>query len=543
MIGADAIATELRTAGVEIAFGLPGAHNLALWPACAAAGVRIVGMRHEQGSAYAADGYARATGKVGVALVTTGPGAANTVAAVGEAWASRSPVVVIATDIPVALRRPGVYRGVLHETTDQAALFAPITKGRFTSVAAALAAATSAPVRPAYAGVPADVLTAPAASVEAEPPEASVRATAVPASSEPWPERHVAEGDKSGKLETAAVESGDPAPLLDALAASRRPLIWVGGGARDAGTQLDRFARRLAAPVVTTYQARGVLAPDEPEVTALIEQADLAVIVGSDLDQMNTMQWRLPLPERRVAINLDAADATKNYAMDAVVESDATVIGGIADKIERREPWAGDLAAAGAAIRDRLGAATETEDAIAFLEHTEAALPADALVYADMCVAGYWLAGHLRVETPRGLHYPMGWGTLGFALPAAVGGSVAARTVAFTGDGGALFGLGELSALAALETPCTIVVVDDDGYGMLRYGHGKTAANELPPVDFVQAAGAFGIPATRVEGVGTDYAKALAEAVNADQPRVVHVRARLHPPVSTSPFWPLKEPA
>jgi len=78
---------------------------------------------------------------------------------------------------------------------------------------------------------------------------------------------------------------------------------------------------------------------------------------------------------------------------------------------------------------------------------------------------------------------------------------------------------------------------------MLRYGHAETAANELPPVDFVQAAGAFGIPATRVEGVGTDYAKALAEAVNADQPRVVHVRARLHPPVSTSPFWPLKEPA
>src|SRR4051812_17803695 len=124
--GAQTIVELLERAGVDVCFGLPGVHNLALWDALRDSPIRLVGVRHEQAAAYAADGYARATGSVGVALTTTGPGAANTLGAVGEAWASRSPVLVIATDIPTSLRRPGVYRGVLHETSGQAAMFGPV---------------------------------------------------------------------------------------------------------------------------------------------------------------------------------------------------------------------------------------------------------------------------------------------------------------------------------------------------------------------------------------------------------------------------------
>src|SRR6187549_801453 len=111
--GAQVIVEELERAGVEVCFGLPGVHNLALWEALRSSSIRLVGVRHEQAAAYAADGYARASGKLGVALTTTRPGAANTLGAVGEAWASRSQILVIATDIPTTLRRPGVYRGVL----------------------------------------------------------------------------------------------------------------------------------------------------------------------------------------------------------------------------------------------------------------------------------------------------------------------------------------------------------------------------------------------------------------------------------------------
>src|SRR5438094_6675821 len=118
--GARRLVDALSDLGVELVFGLPGVHNLAIWKELARSPIRLVGVRHEQAAAYAADGYARATGRLGVALTTTGPGAANTLGGVGEAWAARSPVLVVATDIPSRLRRPGAYRGVLHETTDQA---------------------------------------------------------------------------------------------------------------------------------------------------------------------------------------------------------------------------------------------------------------------------------------------------------------------------------------------------------------------------------------------------------------------------------------
>src|ERR671937_1665965 len=126
--GAEVIRGALEEAGVEVAFGLPGVHNLALWEALRESSIRLVGVRHEQAAAYAADGYARATGRLGVAVTTTGPGAANTLGAVGEAWASRSPILVIATDIPSLLRRSGQYRGILHETAGQADMFRPLTK-------------------------------------------------------------------------------------------------------------------------------------------------------------------------------------------------------------------------------------------------------------------------------------------------------------------------------------------------------------------------------------------------------------------------------
>src|SRR5689334_17590205 len=174
-IGAQLLVAGLEAAGVEVVFGLPGVHNLPAWEALRRSPIRLIGVRHEQAAAYAADGYARATGRVGVALVTTGPGAANTLGAVGEAWASRSPVVVIATDVPSALRREGVHRGLLHEVPDQRAMFEPVTKATFRveeaaevgpRVAEALAAALAPPRRPVYVEIPTDLLGAEAPEFE-----------------------------------------------------------------------------------------------------------------------------------------------------------------------------------------------------------------------------------------------------------------------------------------------------------------------------------------------------------------------------------------
>jgi acetolactate synthase-1/2/3 large subunit len=156
--GAEVIVGTLEGAGVTVVFGLPGVHNLALWERLRESPIRLVGVRHEQTAAYAADGYARATGRFGVALTTTGPGAANTLGAVGEAWASRSPILVIATDIPTTLRREGVYRGVLHETDGQAAMFAPVVKASFHGAEAIGDAIRACTDRPVYLEIPTDKL-------------------------------------------------------------------------------------------------------------------------------------------------------------------------------------------------------------------------------------------------------------------------------------------------------------------------------------------------------------------------------------------------
>ena len=540
--GAGAIADALRDGGVDTVFGLPGVHNLGLWPACARAGIRIVGSRHEQGCAYAADGYARATGRTGVALTTTGPGAANTLGAVGEAWASHSPVVVIASDIATSLRTPGVYRGVLHECTDQAALFAPVTKARIVvgradglrdAVGEALAIAARAPAGPVYLGVPTDLL----AAAVADPPLDAMHGVPTP--------------------EPAAAH--DIEPVVRMLGKSERPLIWIGGGTRGAGAEVDALARALGAPVIATFQARGVLPashpllvaapPHEPPVTRLVEAADFVLVVGSDLDFMNTMGWRLPLPKARAAINVDLVDASKNYAMDAVIQADSAVaLRALVPLIAPRAPWVDGLEHVGAGLRDELRADPEFAPAIDFLEHTRRSLPSDSVVFADMCIPGYWLSGQYPVECARGLHYPMGWGTLGFAFPAAVGAAVAIGpkrpVVAVMGDGGMLFALGELATVAQERLALTIVVVDDGGYGMLRYGREDDPTNgcDLSPVDFAAVAEGFGIRAQQVDGLGDDYAQALSEAVASGQPRLIHAHARLVPPRTTSPRWPLRAP-
>ncbi len=165
--GADLIVEALDQLGVAVAFGLPGVHNLPIWKALAQSPIRLIGVRHEQAAVYAADGLARASGRLGVALVTTGPGAANTLGATGEAMASGSPVLVLATDIPTTVRRPGVYRGTLHETRDQTAMFAPVTRSATIASASdelgeqVLGAGERAfgpPSGPVYLGIPTDLL-------------------------------------------------------------------------------------------------------------------------------------------------------------------------------------------------------------------------------------------------------------------------------------------------------------------------------------------------------------------------------------------------
>jgi thiamine pyrophosphate-dependent acetolactate synthase large subunit-like protein len=520
--GGELLVAALEALDVEVAFGLPGVHNLAAWKAFPGSRVRLVGVRHEQTAGYAADGYARATGRLGVAITTTGPGASNVVTATGEAWACHSPLLVVATDIPSAVRRPGAYRGVLHETVDQAGFFRPVTKGvvrvervedLYADTVRAGRLALEAPRRPVYLEVPTDLLSA-------QGPEP-----------EPVPELRLAV-----HVELLLDD------VADALRSAQRPLVWAGGGATASGAsaELGAVAQLLGAPVLTSYGGRGLLPPGhpcavplpphEPAVGALWDAADVVLCLGSDLDAMNTQGFRQPRPPRLVTVDLvepvnERPDlwvrADVREALEALLPLLSTT---------PRAPWWKPVG----------GRAHHAGPETALLDALEAALPDDAVVVADMCKAGYWYGGYGRVAQPRGLAYPVGWGTLGFGFPAALGTALSGRpTVALVGDGGFLFACGDLATAAQERLPVTVVLVDDGGYGMLAYDFTKDGETpvgcDLEPPDFVALAEAFRVPAERVPVEGLE--DALRRHLATGGPSVLVVPADLLPPPNTSPRW------
>ncbi|MFC5693243.1 thiamine pyrophosphate-binding protein [Amycolatopsis mediterranei] len=533
--GARELVDALEALGTEIVFGLPGVHNLPLWEALGETRIKLVGVRHEQTAGYAADGYARATGKLGVALVTTGPGAANTLGAVGEAMASAAPVLVIATDIPSTLRRPGVVRGVLHETSDQQAMFAPVTKGGFTVRAAdqigttvhrAARLAQLPQSGPVYLGVPTDYLR-----------------ESVPHRRPPAPHRK------------PDVDVPDLARAEAMLSDARHPLIWAGGGAlrSGAGDAIGALAEKIAAPVITTFAARGLLPLDHPclapnpvhtpEVGELWDEADVVLAIGTDFDGLMTQNWRMPKPPQLIAINVDADDAAKNYQPDLTLVGDARSI--VERLLPKQRSGLDDitlrLAGIGRRVRQRIR--DEEPQAYDFLSTLDEVLPTDAVLVSDMCVAGYWVGGFHRVRAPRKLAYPMGWGTLGYGFPASLGAAAAGtgRAICITGDGGFLYACGDLATLAQEQLPVTVVLVDDGGYGMLRYDQDREGLPhrgvDWDSPDFVGLARSFGVHADRVSGFGRAFRRLLGEFVESDEPNVLVVKAKLKPPLNTSPRW------
>jgi acetolactate synthase-1/2/3 large subunit len=286
------------------------------------------------------------------------------------------------------------------------------------------------------------------------------------------------------------------------------------------------------------------LPPHVPAAGALWDNADCVVAIGTDLDGMTTQNWAMPAPPHLVAVNVDPADAAKAYLPDVLVEGDAAA--GAAALAERVEPRTGAdhlgrrLEDLRAAARAELGAAEP--GAIGLLD-AFAALPDEATVVCDMCIPGYWLGGFHRPAAPRRLLYPLGWGTLGCAFPQALGAALAAPgpVVSVSGDGGFLFACGELATARQERIPLTAVIVDDGGYGMLRFDQDRAgdprAGVDLETPDFAALSRSFGIPAEVVEGVGDEFAAKLAEHAAIAAPTVLVANAALSPPPTVSPRW------
>ncbi|MGN6723177.1 MAG: thiamine pyrophosphate-binding protein, partial [Marmoricola sp.] len=241
MTGGEALVDALVAHGVDLVFGIPGTHNLEIYRHLAERGVRHVGTRHEQGAGYAADGYARTSGKVGVAVVTTGPALMNAAAALGQAYSDSVPILVISPGMP--LRHPALGNGLLHEGKSQTAVMNALAAAslRATSVAEipvlvaqAFAIMTAGRPRPVHLEVPLDVLLESDVAPRVRPLRTARPAPVI-----------------------AEIEA-----VVARIEAAERICILAGGGARSASDQVRALAERLHAPVVTTTNGKGVLPED-----------------------------------------------------------------------------------------------------------------------------------------------------------------------------------------------------------------------------------------------------------------------------------------
>ena len=524
-IGGHVVVDALEALGAETVFGLPGVHALGIWEALRGSSVRYVGFRTELNAAFAADGYARAGGKPAALLLSTGPGALNSLTGLMEASSAHVPLVAIASQIPRDLIGRG--RGYLHELRDQRASFEPIVKwsARARSagdipelLAQAWQRAQTPPTGPVFLEIPVDVITGET-DVEANELDGSPPTRVVPDSS---------------RLDEAA----------RVLAGAEKPLIWAGSGVLRSGAwdELRAVVETLRSPVVTSYMGKGAF-PEDHELSAgsacdeaafgeLVEGADAVLVVGSELGAETTQQYKLQFGGQLVQIDADEERIGTTFPALGLVGDARATLAVLQERLPKREPD-GRAEERARAVRERITSGLDEQGRgleRGLLESVRGALPREAAAGWDMTILAYWAGAHFPALSPRTFLYPLGSGTLGYAWPAALGAQAAlpgARTLAVMGDGGVHYALAELASARQHRLAAKLLVVDDGGYGILREyqrdAFGNTYAVDLVQPDFAALCEAFGVPVRTVEP--GELAAALGWAFEQDGPAVVVLRA------------------
>ncbi|MFJ9125363.1 5-guanidino-2-oxopentanoate decarboxylase [Streptomyces sp. NPDC102340] len=472
LTGGEALVRALATHGVTQAFGIPGTHNLEIYRHLTAYGVAHVAPRHEQGAGYAADAYARVTGTPGVAITTTGPALLNIAAAVGQAYSDSVPLLVISPGMP--LRHPRQSTGLLHEMRSQSEALRNVAafSHRVSSVAeigAAVARAftlfRSERPRPAHIEIPLDLLeaTEPAGPARTAPPAAP----RVP---------------DAARIEEAA----------GLLAHAERPALVLGGGARGAAAQCLALAEQLAAPVATTANGKAIVDEEHPlslgvslhstAVQEWLTTRDVVLAVGTELAESDIWTAEpLSFQGQLIRVDLDPAQMYAGVPADVPLVGDAaatldTLVTKTAATTPRTTgtPTENTAHTETAALKAARDDESRPRDAhwLPYLEAIRGVLDPDAVVTSDSAQCCYYGAlPHLTLGPRARYLHPTGFGTLGYALPAAVGAKAACpdrQVVALSGDGGLQFSIQELATAAALQQSLAVVVFDNSGYGEIR---------------------------------------------------------------------------
>jgi acetolactate synthase-1/2/3 large subunit len=542
LTGAQLVIAELERRGIETVAGIPGGAILPLYDALQGSRIRHVLARHEQGAAFIAQGMARASGKVAVCLATSGPGATNLITALADARADSIPLLAITAQVPQKLIGTDAFQEV-----DTCALARPVTKACFFARSATeLAEILPRAFELAESGRPGPVLVdIPKCVLNERLPEAAPHSVTRPVG--PAPAIATASGRVAQRLDADAAETWQR--LAAELAASQKPLLYIGGGIHVAGAYVELLAlsQRADIPVVSSLHGLGAYPADDPRFLGMLgmhgapytnhatEEADLVIAVGARFDDRATGNPEGFCRNARILhFDIDERELGKIKPVEFGVKVDARVA--LARLLEWTPP------ATRSAWRQRIDRLRAERPLVlsgqgcGFLQRLSAELDPRTIVTTDVGQHQMWVAQCVPFREPRTLLTSGGLGTMGFGLPAAIGAALAAPTrkvVCVSGDGSLLMNVQELATLAELGLDVTTFVMNNSQLGLVRqqqqlfYGRRYSAAHFERGSDFAALARAFGIrgesaPAHELTG------ETLRQLLGQPGPLVVDVRLPGH---------------
>ena len=534
LTGGQTVIESLKAQGVDTVFGIISIHNLDLFDSLFGSqdSMQFIGGRLELGCGFMADGYARATGKPGVLFTSTGPGAADSVGAIGEAYFSGSPILEITTNVEQEFLGSG--KLATHETKDQLGMFEAVTDWNASipqvesipdNITEAFDRFQTRRPRPIELEIPTDLLGS-----EADVEMLTARQPDIP------------KGDPN-QVEKA----------LQMLLKAKRPAILVGEEVQQLGgtQQIVELAEKLGAAVVTSDGAKGAFPEDhaqslgqimgkriwgENPVQDWLGTCDLVVVLGSILPQRSTSGIGLQLPKEMVHVLLDGEAIGKNYPVTVpiVANSQAVVqqwLGAIGDQdVHKGKAFQEDISAIRSNMRERLEDTWSNE--LRVYETVREVTPRNTIFSLDPAVAASRATRCLEIYEPRTYMHPHGWLGLGFAFPAAVGAKVGkpdSPVVCVTGDGGFQYNFQELATCAQYGIHPVVLMFNDNAWGVLkgvqgdRFGENRRFATELVNPDFVKIFESYGFEGTKVNTV-KELGKALENAIASGKTHLVEVQ-------------------
>lgn len=522
----------LELCGVDTVFGIPGLHNLEIYGALLNSRIRHITSRHEEGAGYMAYGYSRSTGKPGIIIVISGPGLTNVLTPVAEAFHESKPLVIISSHIPT--RFHGTRSGMLHELNDSKSMLRSITKETRTVqsvetiplyIAEARQLAVSGRPGPVHIEIPYDILEQEAGSL----PELNIYdlSIQVPKTS------HEQIKHAAGKLISA-----------------NRPIILAGGGARNSGVQITGLSENIGIPVLLTPGGKGVM--DErhplclgvrqhfPAIRDYVRQADIMLAVGTEMSE-DFYGDPVSFNGTLIQIDMDPAGFEYNLRADIAIHGDAArtidQLLTFTDTGDDKNPKNKDrvkkiIARANKELID-IFPYEDLPLMVEMVHAIRAALPEDATICADSTQPAYVGISEFPVYQPDSYIYPCGYGTLGLALPAAIGSKIAhpdRAVCVLAGDGGFQFTMAELGVACQNSLCIPVIIWDNSGFGEIhtyeeeRFPGKKIAVDHQNP-DFIKLAHAYGIEGEAVRN-GEEMQLALKTALGKECPSIIVVKAR-----------------